>query len=264
MKFSIIMPSFNQGHFIERSIDSVLSQNHVELELIIQDGGSTDGTLSILRTISDPRVCWTSAPDAGQADAINKGMAKATGDIIGYLASDDILTNGSLDFIGKFFEKNPNYGAISGRSEFIDIQDNFVGYYGEFAGKLPKRTSARYLVRSGRSFAQPSTFWRNDHSIGAFRVDLNYVMDFEYFLRVARTTRIAITPEVFSRYRLHSDSKTIGHRENHWKEQLDVCQANGLKIWDPMYLIRVVRHLAGRQLSKVRPEWSTEFQEKNP
>lgn len=107
MKISIVTPSFNQAEFLEETIQSVLNQRHDDLEYIVVDGGSSDGSLSIIEKYSSSLTSWISEPDSGQVEAVNKGMAIATGDICAYLNSDDLYLPGTLSLIARYFADNP-------------------------------------------------------------------------------------------------------------------------------------------------------------
>ena len=123
MKISIITPSYNQAQFIERTILSVLNQDYKDIEYIIMDGGSTDGTVEILKKYSD-HIIWKSEKDNGQSDAINKGLKMATGDIVAYLNSDDTYQPGAFKEVATFFEKNPDKKWVYGKC--LIINENHV------------------------------------------------------------------------------------------------------------------------------------------
>src|SRR5690606_5120707 len=103
MTISIITPSYNQAQYIQATIDSVLSQDYVDIEYVIVDGGSTDGTVEILKSLNDPRVRWISERDAGQPDALNKGLRMTRGEIVTFINSDDLLLPGAVRFAAEYF-----------------------------------------------------------------------------------------------------------------------------------------------------------------
>src|SRR5690554_4018590 len=116
---SIVTPSFNQGHYLEETIDSVLSQNYPNLEYVVIDGGSTDGSVDIIKKYEKHLKYWVSEGDRGQSHAINKGLARCTGEVFNWLNSDDYLEPGALQTIGEAFE-NPNTTAFIGRSNIVE------------------------------------------------------------------------------------------------------------------------------------------------
>src|SRR6476660_9299939 len=126
MRISIVTPSYNQGAYIGRTIDSILSQEgDFELDYRVIDGGSTDDTVAVLKSYGD-RVAWTSEKDKGQVDAINKGLAKATGDIVGWINSDDLLLPGALAKVADAFRARPSVEWVHGRCVIIDEHDQEV------------------------------------------------------------------------------------------------------------------------------------------
>ena len=126
LSISIITPSLNQGKFIERTIQSVLQQNvNIPVEYIVVDGGSTDGTLDILQKYSE-KIKWISEPDRGQSDALNKGISMASGEIIGYLNSDDIYLPGTLQKVEDQFAMHPETNWVYGMAKMIDDNDEDI------------------------------------------------------------------------------------------------------------------------------------------
>ena len=181
LRISIITPSFNQGHFIRATIDSVLQQDYQNIEHIIVDGGSTDETLDILRSYDDPRMTWMSEPDRGQSDAINKGMRLAKGEILAYLNSDDLYLPGALSFVTGYFQMHPNIGAIYGNCATIDN----IGQTNAPDLQSPPLNLTEAL-KNRLPIAQQSVFWRREvmERIGLFDETLHYRMDRDYWLRM--------------------------------------------------------------------------------
>jgi glycosyltransferase involved in cell wall biosynthesis len=178
-KITIVTPSFNHGQFIEQTIKSIIDQGYPNLEYFVIDGGSTDGTVSILEKYDEYINFWTSAPDKGQAAAINKGFAMASGEILAWLNSDDTYEPGVLAAVGKAFQENPNFDVVSGRCCI---------WYGDNRNKLvapsPLRSFDDFLKiktnwMSGRLIVQPEAFFRRRafEKVGRIREEFFYCFD---------------------------------------------------------------------------------------
>lgn len=211
-KISIIIPSYNQGKYLEETLDSILSQEYSALELIVIDGGSKDNSVKILKKYSKYIDYWTSEPDRGQTHAINKGLAKSTGEIWSYLNSDDLLRPGSLHQIAELFQ-NPELLWVGAVSEVFD-DSGTRGYV------KPQRPNHKrdYITPWNRSnqYVFPCSnvcFMRREllDRCGYFDESYNYGMDIEYYIRVVFQTGIEphLLPDILGRWRWHSESKTF-------------------------------------------------------
>lgn len=203
---TILTPSFNQAQFIRATIDSVLSQDYANIEYFIVDGRSTDGTIEILKELNDPRVQWISEQDEGQSDAINKGLARATGEIITYINSDDLLLPGAVRFAVDYFTAHPQVDVLYGDGYYIDSNGKRLQ---AFPGESFDLTRA---ILGGQEWTQPGTFWRKSAGdrVGVFDTAMHYRFDFDYFLRMAFAgSRLDYAPGERAVYRLHAASKTI-------------------------------------------------------
>ncbi len=204
MKFSVITPSYNQGRFLEETIQSVLGQSHQHAELIVVDGGSTDESVSIIKKYESQIKWWTSEKDRGQSHAINKGLAQATGDIITWINSDDILEPGALAFANDYFEKHPDVSIIHGKTILFG-----EGRKQQINGPENDLKPFEYLPYM--RFPQPSSFIRRQvfERCNGVNEMLHYGMDFELVAKaVLLGNKIQRVEVVFSRYRLHKDSKS--------------------------------------------------------
>ena len=207
MKLSIVTPSFNQAAFIERMLASVASQEGVELEHRVYDGGSTDGTVAILER-AGRSIRWVSERDAGQADAVNKGLRDADGEAIGWINSDDVYYPGSLARVAEFFRANPEVDVVYGAADHIDANDRVIEPY-----PVEPWSFARLKERS--FICQPAAFFRRRviERHGVLDSSLRYCMDYEYWLRLGRAgARFAYLPEKLAGSRLHPHTKTVGER----------------------------------------------------
>lgn len=182
MRISVVTPSFNQARFIRATIDSVLGQGIRDLQYWVIDGGSTDGTIDILRSYGD-RIHWISERDKGQSDAINKGLRRSTGDIVCWLNSDDTLLPGSLDAVHAAFEAEPCVDLVYGDGMLIDE-------HGATLGRFPATEDFDLwrLVNIWDYILQPAAFFRRNaiERVGFLAEDLHYTMDWDLWIRLAQ------------------------------------------------------------------------------
>jgi glycosyltransferase involved in cell wall biosynthesis len=210
-RISVITPSFNQAAFIEQTITSVLQQNYPNLEYIIIDGGSTDGSVDIIKKYDSGIAYWVSERDRGQAHAINKGLARATGDIIAYLNSDDYYLDGALARVAEDFNRDPDADLLHGRCRIVDQSGVNLD---EQVGSITRYDEILDLWDvwwNRRHFVQPEVFWtkRISDSIGPFREDLFWVMDYDYWLRIlAAGGRVGFIDAELAAFRLQPNQKS--------------------------------------------------------
>jgi len=208
---SVITPSFNQGKYIERTIKSVLEQGYPNLEHIIIDGGSTDGTAEIVKRY-EKHLVWICERDNGQSDAINKGIRMATGDIICYLNTDDKFEPGALKTVGNILAQDPSVMWLSGRCRIIDEHDREIRrVISEYKNFLLDHYSYRLLLITNL-ISQPSTFWRRQivEELGLFDESEHLAMDYEYWLRIGKRYSPKTVNRCLSSFRIHQSSKSAG------------------------------------------------------
>lgn len=227
-KISIVTVSYNQADFIEANIKSVIEQNYPNVEHIIIDAGSTDGTLEILKKY-DKFLNWTSEPDNGQSDGLNKGFKKASGEIIGWINSDDNLTPGSLHKIADFFQKNPDEIAVIGDQAIIDEEGNSLRVIKSRAYDFD------YLLNHAKGITQNSTFFKRDvfDKIGYLNESLHYAMDTDLFIRIASIKELPYIPEILAEFRMQPNAKTAEGSHKFAMELLKIRKKYGANIMSP-------------------------------
>ncbi len=226
LKISIITPSYNHAEFLARTIASVQSQQgEFELEHIVIDGGSTDGTLDILREAGDA-IRWTSEPDNGQTDALNKGIAQATGDIVGWLNSDDVYEPGCLAAVAKVFAAESGTQWLYGKVRVIDRDDReirkWITAYKNF--RMRRWSFGKLLTENWIS--QMGVFWRRSagQEVGPLNTDLHYCMDYEYWLRLGRRWPGRFVNEYLAAFRWYATSKSGAGFGEQFSEGYDVAR----------------------------------------
>lgn len=219
---TIVTPSYNQASFLEATIRSVLDQGYPNLEYIIMDGGSTDGSVDIIRRYADRLTFWVSEPDKGQADAIFRGFEKGSGTILGWLNSDDCLLPGALEQVGRYFQSHPETDCAVGGCVIVDAHGNLLKDRQGFPDfTYGVRVTFNSLLYCGCGFNQPASFWRREafFSTGGFDRSLRFCFDYDLFIRLARRAPFGRIDAFLACFRMHEESKTstlqdVRHEEN--------------------------------------------------
>lgn len=224
-KFSIIVPSYNQGEFIAQTIDSILNQSYKNVEILVIDGGSKDSTIEVLKTYGD-KIFWLSEKDRGQTHAINKGLALTKGDIITFLNSDDYYLEGTLETVAKQFESKKEKIWLTGNYIIVNeqgqpIQSLIVKYKSLF-----RKFISFNLLSVINPINQPSTFFRRPliEQLQYFKEDLHYTMDYEFWLRAIKIQKPIVVNNKLSAFRIHKDSKGGSRFKEQFKEELAVAK----------------------------------------
>jgi glycosyltransferase involved in cell wall biosynthesis len=220
LRVTVVTPSFNQGAFIERTIESVLSQRgDFELEYLVVDGGSTDGTLSILRSY-EGRLRFVSERDSGQSAAINKGFGMASGDVLAWLNSDDTYMPGALHTVVRTL-RDTRARWCFGECRVIDERDREIRRaISAYKSWISRRYSLRRLLAVGNFIPQPATFFRREilEQTGRLEESFHLAMDYDLWLRLARLEAPAFIPRPLANFRWHGRSKTgAGYHKVAWE-----------------------------------------------
>ncbi len=203
-KITIITPSYNQGRFLEQTILSVIGQHYPNLEYIIMDGGSTDNSVEIIKKYERHLAHWESEKDRGQAHALNKGFARATGTIFGWLNSDDFYLPGTLSFIAEQLEAHKPELLFGNCLHFVEDQQRAYGSDVRSAHETRDLLLADYII-------QPSSFWTRESWLQAGVLDesLHFGFDWEWFIRAMKAgTAFKVEDRYLSAYRIHGEHKT--------------------------------------------------------
>jgi glycosyltransferase involved in cell wall biosynthesis len=255
-KLTVVTPSFNQGRFIERTIRSVLDQGYPNLEYVIVDGGSTDETIDVVRRYEDRLAWWISEPDAGQTEAINKGIERTTGEIVAYLNSDDYYLPGALRRVADAFERSERRW-VAGAGLDLDEYDRPAGTPGTDERGIIRPTlpsSWEWSWPKGRQWwllapwhvPQPSAFWRREvfDRFDLFRRDMHFAFDAEFMIRLAIAGEM---PELINGAPL---AVRVRHREaksadfSRWKPEIEQI----IRIYSPALTPRERRRLPATRM----------------
>lgn len=225
-RISVIVPSYNQGQFIARTLESLRQQNYPDLEIIVMDGGSSDETVSILqkfdrwaRWSKNIRFYWRSEKDRGQTHAINKGLVESTGQVLGYLNSDDTYEPGALKTVGQYFREHSGTHFVYGHGQLIDTEDQIIGMYNDSQASFES-------LHGGCVISQPTAFWSRVlcRKIGPFDESFHYTMDYDYWVRVSQRVPMMFLPKILANTRIHPAAKTSSATQKLYRDAIRVQQ----------------------------------------
>lgn len=213
---SVVVPSFNQGGFIRRTIESCLEQDYRPIEIVVIDGASTDNTVAVLESFGAvPELRWVSETDKGVVDAVNKGLARARGEIACIQSSDDFFLPGCFSAVAEEFRRNPSAGLVFGDVERVDADGNI-----SFSPRQPPYTLARLLARELFVY-QPTAFFRRDLALrlGGWNPEIPYVPDLDLWMRLAFHAPVVQCRAVLAAYRTHPGQRDR-HRDRIYRDYL--------------------------------------------
>ncbi len=243
---SILTPSFNQARYLEATIQSVLSQDYPRIEYLIVDGGSTDSSVDIIKKYSDRLAWWVSEKDRGQTDAINKGFARATGDILAWINSDDTYEPGAVSAAVKYLLEHPEAGMVYADCNYINEDGRAIGRFPAAQTDLPR------LRRGYVHIPQQTMFFRADlwKQVGPLDPSFYFAMDYDLWTRIAARSELKyLAGQVWANFRIHTSGKTIAADDRCWPEMLRVHYRDGGSFFAPIVAKYYIRKL-------VAPLWA--------
>jgi GT2 family glycosyltransferase len=229
---TIVTPSYNQGRFIEETIESVLSQDHPEIEYLVIDGGSTDETVEVLRRY-DGQLTWVSERDRGQSHAINKGWARAHGEILHWINSDDLLLPGAVSRAVAALNEHPDAVAVYGAGRVIEVD-------GTDAGAWPAPPpDLQYLMHVNDGILQPSCFARADviRAVGGLGEELHWINDWDLLIRLFRAGPVVALDDELAVWRRYPMTKTQSGGLRRWMEIMRFLRGWGVPLRAPAYRV---------------------------
>lgn len=206
---TIVTPSYNQAEFLESTIQSVLAQDYPNLEYFIVDGGSTDGSLDVIHSYADQLSWWISEPDQGQADAINKGLRRARGEVVAWLNSDDLYLPGAIYEAAMALQADPDIGLVFGDAITIDPQ-------GQPLNKLAFADWELSDLMRFRIICQPAVFMRHNalEKAGLLSEDFHLMLDHHLWMRIAGVSQVRHTSKLWAAARHHPAAKNVAQASN--------------------------------------------------
>ncbi len=249
---SIVTPSFNQARFLEAAIQSALSQDYPRIEYIVVDGGSTDGSLDIIQKYADRLAWWVSEKDRGQTDAINKGFARASGQIFAWINSDDTYEPRAVGQAVRFLLDHPEVGMVYADCNYINEQGRVIGKFPAAQTDLPR------LRRGYVHIPQQTMFFRAElwKQVGPLDPSFYFAMDYDLWTRIAARAELRyLAGQTWANFRIHASGKTVAADDRCWPEMLRVHYRDGGSFFAPIVAKYYVRKL-------IAPLWNWRFRKR--
>ncbi len=217
-EIAVVTPSFQMAAFLRETIESVLAQDWPRLDYLVMDGGSRDGTRGLLESYSD-RIRWVSAPDGGQADAINRGAARTSGTIFAFLNADDTYRRGALAAAAAGFDANPSAAVVYGDADIVNAAGDTVLPY-------PTESFDRARLQHVCPVSQPAAFVRRDawNEVGGLDAGLRYALDYDLWIRLSERHDFTRIPGTLATSRMHAANKSLGERGGLYRESVEVVR----------------------------------------
>ena len=242
MKITIVVPSYNQAAYLSATLASITAQDYPDMEVLVYDGGSSDGSVEILQrwaagAANGKIVRWVSQKDGGQADAINRGLRESTGDVLAYLNSDDVYYPGALSAVAAAFQASPDRLVLYGRAHHLHADGTVMEDYPTEPWNYARLFETCFIC-------QPAVFWRREviERFGVFDDALDFALDYEYWLRVGRAMPFHYLDGHFlAGSRVHGDTKTLSQRV---PVHLEIAGMMKKYASHPGQVLRWIKHLA--------------------
>jgi len=227
-RISIVTPSYNQGAYLEKTILSVIEQGYPNLEYIIIDGASTDNSLDIIKKYEKHLTYWVSEEDRGQSHAINKGLEKSSGELLGWLNSDDYFLPGALFKFAQAYVEDLSVGAIYGQGHIVNEKGNII----HTPKLVPVTKDSLFGWCFGNDFMQPSCLFTREawNESGPIDETLHFALDVEYWIRISERFKFKRISDVLSISLAHPDAKTISMRDRSHAELAIICMRHGKEL----------------------------------
>jgi glycosyltransferase involved in cell wall biosynthesis len=230
----VVVPNFNGARFLPRTLASLEAQSYPRVEVIVIDGGSTDGSVELIEDWAERLpMRWISEPDSGQAEAINKGFRMATGEVMGWINSDDLLTPRSVEWAVERFSADPELGFVWGFCLVVDADEQPMTIQNPYV-----REDLAELRLHRNYVSQPGSWYRRRvvEEFGPLSEELHFLFDYDFFLRVAGRVPAVFIPEVVAWFRMHDTSKTGSQESAFLREEPRVYRANGGRWMSPFWI----------------------------